>query len=91
MGSCFGKVRRNFNNGLGRSGALQTQRVENRPASGAAARNVLVDQLITGTQFRQVVEPGLHVAGVVASPADPRSRVGYGDHRPVFAQLINDN
>ena len=43
MGSCFGKVRRNFNNGLGRSGALQTQRVETRPASGAAARNVLVD------------------------------------------------
>ena len=43
MGRCFGKVRRNFNNGLGPSGLLQTQQAETRPASGAAARKVLVD------------------------------------------------
>ena len=88
MGRCFGKVRRDFKNGLARLGAFQTRQMESRRASGMArrARNVLVDELITGTQFRQVVELGLQVAGVAAGPADRRSRVGYGDHRPVFAQ-----
>ena len=88
MGRCFGKVRRDFKNGLARLGAFQTQQVEGSADfwHGMAARNVLVDELITGTQFRQVVELGLQAAGAVAGPADPRSRVGYGDHRPVFEQ-----
>ena len=36
MGRCFGKVRRDFKNGLARLGAFQTQQVESRRASGMA-------------------------------------------------------
>ena len=88
MGRCFGKVRRDFENGLARSG-----RVSNAPGgeptgfpNGPSARNVLVDELITGTQFRQVVELGHEVAGGVAGPTHSRSRVGYADDGLVYAQ-----
>ena len=36
MGRCFGKARRDFKNGLARSGAFQTQQVESRRPSGMA-------------------------------------------------------
>ena len=53
---------------------------------GPAAHNVLVDELITGTHLRRVVELGLQGAGVVAAVAGPRISVAHWDHRPVFAQ-----
>ena len=87
-GTLFWQGAEGFRKRLGSIG-----RVSNAPGgeptgfpNGPSARNVLVDELITGTQFRQVVELGHEVAGGVAGPTHSRSRVGYADDGLVYAQ-----
>ena len=62
----FDKERVNFKSNLAGLGAFQTELMEYSTGfrHGAAARNVPVDELITGTQFRQIPGLGFQVAPV---------------------------
>ena len=69
-------------------GAFQTERVECSTGSWLEepVRNILVDELVTGTRLPQVVELNLQVAGGVTRVAVPRMRLGHGNHKPILAK-----
>ena len=75
----FGKGPVDFKNSLVRLGAFQTEQVERSTGSWheAPARNILVDELITRTKFRQVPDLGFQVAAVVTGVAVPRMSLAH--------------
>ena len=84
----FDKERVDFKSNLAGLGAFQTELMEYSTGfrHGAAARNVLVGELITGTHFRQI--PGLGsqataIATGVVVPG-PSMSVASWHHRPIF-------
>ena len=82
----FDKERVDFKSNLAGLGAFQTELMEYSTGfrHGAAARNVLVDELITGTQFRQIPGLGSQVTTIATGVAVPSMSVAHWHRRPVF-------